>query len=87
MNNVSNLDTIYELDSMRHTPLDGQDYETAAGLIKGNQFAAAAQFIDGLDTFPRDEIKFVIQKNEELYNTMSLIWRALDRGDSYLGRL
>ena len=61
MNNVSNLDTIYELDSMRHTPLDGQDYETAAGLIKGNQFIAAATFIDGLDTFPRDEMKFVIQ--------------------------
>ena len=77
MNNVSNLDTIYELDSMRHTPLDGQDYETAAGLIKGNQFVAAAKFINGLDSFPRDEMKFIIQKNEELYNTMSETWRLL----------
>ena len=43
---------------------DGQDYETVANLIKGNQFIAAANFIDILDTMPRDHMKEIIQKQD-----------------------
>tara|TARA_Y100001938_G_scaffold136566_1_gene199643 strand:+ start:401 stop:700 length:300 start_codon:yes stop_codon:yes gene_type:complete len=49
-----------ELLKFKKEPLDGQDYETAANLIAGNQFIAAANFIDSLDTFPRDEMKIII---------------------------
>ena len=49
---------------------DGQDYETAANLIKGNQFIAAANFIDILDTMPRDHMKEIIQKQPSLYKEM-----------------
>ena len=44
------------------TPFDGQDYETVAHLIAGNQLIAAANFIDGLDTMVRDTMKIVIMK-------------------------
>ena len=44
------------------TPFDGQDYETVAHLIAGNQLIAAANFIDGLDTIVRDTMKIVIMK-------------------------
>ena len=46
-----------------NTQFDGQDYETAANLIKGNQFIAAANFIDGLDSLPRDTMKTIIAKS------------------------
>ena len=46
-----------------NTPFDGQDYETVANLIGGNQFIAAANFIDGLDTMVRDTMKIVIMKS------------------------
>ena len=50
--------------------IDGQDYETVANLIKGNQFIAAASFIDILDTSPRDHMKSIIEKQPSLYNEM-----------------
>ena len=43
-----------------NTPFDGQDYETVAHLIAGNQLIAAANFIDRLDTIVRDTMKIVI---------------------------
>ncbi len=46
-----------------NTPFDGQDYETVANLIGGNQFIAAANFIDRLDTMVRDTMKIVIMKS------------------------
>ena len=46
----------------KDTPFDGQDYETVAHLIAGNQLIAAANFIDGLDTIVRDTMKIVIMK-------------------------
>ena len=49
-----------DLLRFKHDDMDGQDYETAANLIAGNQFIAAANFIDSLDTFPRDEMKIII---------------------------
>ena len=49
---------------------DGQDYETVANLIKGNQFIAAANFIDILDTMPRDHMKSIIEKQPSLYKEM-----------------
>ena len=49
-----------KLLEFKKEPLDGQDYETAAHLIAGNQLVAAANFIDRLDTFPRDEMKIII---------------------------
>ena len=51
-----------ELLKFRKDEYDGQDYETAAHLIAGNQFIAAANFIDGLDSFPRDEMKIIIAR-------------------------
>ena len=48
--------------------IDGQDYETVAYLIKGNQFIAAANFIDMLDTSPRDHMYDIIAKQPSLYN-------------------
>ena len=45
------------------TPFDGQDYETVAHLIAGNQLIAAANFIDRLDTMVRDTMKIVIMKS------------------------
>ena len=48
--------------------IDGQDYETVANLIKGNQFIAAANFIDMLDTSPRDHMYDIIAKQPSLYN-------------------
>ena len=49
-----------ELLKFRKDEYDGQDYETAANLIAGNQLIAAADFIDILDSFPRDEMKIII---------------------------
>ena len=46
-----------------NTPFDGQDYETVAHLIAGNQLIAAANFIDRLDTIVRDTMKIVIMNN------------------------
>ena len=51
-----------ELLKFKNDPLDGQDYETAANLIYGRQFIAAANFIDRLDSFPRDEMKIIIAR-------------------------
>ena len=51
-----------ELLKFKDEPLDGQDYETAAHLIAGRQFIAAANFIDRLDSFPRDEMKIIIAR-------------------------
>ena len=42
------------------TPFDGQDYETVAHLIAGNQLIAAANHIEMLDTMVRDTMKIVI---------------------------
>ena len=50
--------------------MDGQDYETAANLIGGNQFIAAANFIDMLDTMPREHMMTLIYKNKKLWNEM-----------------
>ena len=52
----------------RKDEYDGQDYETVANLIKGNQFIAAANFIDMLDTSPRDHMYDIIAKQPSLYN-------------------
>ena len=49
-----------KLLEFKNTPFDGQDYETVAHLIAGNQLIAAANFIDRLDSFPRDEMKIII---------------------------
>ena len=49
-----------ELLKFRKDEYDGQDYEPAAHLIAGNQLIAAANFIDRLDSFPRDEMKIII---------------------------
>ena len=51
-----------ELLKFRKDEYDGQDYETAANLIAGNQLIAAANFIDILDSFPRDEMKIIIAR-------------------------
>ena len=48
-----------ELLKFRKDEYDGQDYETAANLIAGNQLIAAANFIDILDSFPRDEMNII----------------------------
>ena len=45
------------------TPFDGQDYETVAHLIAGNQLIAAANHIEMLDTMVRDTMKIVIMKS------------------------
>ena len=45
------------------TPFDGQDYETVAHLIAGNQLIAAANHIEMLDTMVRDTMKIVIIKS------------------------
>ena len=59
-----------------NTPFDGQDYETVANLIGGNQFIAAANFIDRLDTMVRDTMKIVIMNtctkiSYEMFGTTS----------------
>ena len=59
-----------KLLSFRKDELDGQDYETAANLIKGNQFIAAANFIEILDTAPRDHMRNIIAEQPSLYNEM-----------------
>ena len=59
-----------DLLRFRHDELDGQDYEPAANLIGGNQFIAAANFIDGLDTAPREHMITLIYKNKKLWNEM-----------------
>ena len=59
-----------DLLRFRHDELDGQDYETAANLIGGNQFIAAANFIDMLDTMPREHMMTLIYKNKKLWNEM-----------------
>ena len=59
-----------DLLRFRHDELDGQDYETAANLIGGNQFIAAANFIDRLDTAPREHMITLIYKNKKLWNEM-----------------
>ena len=52
-----------KLLEFKNTPFDGQDYETVAHLIAGNQLIAAANFIDRLDTIVRDTMKIVIMNN------------------------
>jgi hypothetical protein len=59
-----------ELLKFRKDEYDGQDYETAANLIGGNQFIAAANFIDMLDTAPREHMMTLIYKNKKLWNEM-----------------
>ena len=59
-----------KLLQFRKDEIDGQDYETVANLIKGNQFIAAANFIDMLDTSPRDHMYDIIAKQPSLYNEM-----------------
>ena len=59
-----------KLLEFKNTPFDGQDYETAANLIGGNQFIAAANFIDRLDTLPREHMMTLIYKNKKLWNEM-----------------
>jgi len=59
-----------ELLKFRKDELDGQDYETVANLIKGNQFVAAANFIEILDTDPRMHMMVIIAKQPSLYNEM-----------------
>ena len=59
-----------KLLSFRKDELDGQDYETVANLIKGNQFIAAANFIELLDTAPRDHMRNIIAEQPSLYNEM-----------------
>ena len=61
-----------KLLQFRKDEYDGQDYETVANLIKGNQFIAAANFIDMLDTSPRNHMENIIQKQPSLYNEMFL---------------
>ena len=59
-----------DLLRFKHDDMDGQDYETAANLIGGNQFIAAANFIDTLDTMPREHMMTLIYKNKKLWNEM-----------------
>ena len=59
-----------KLLSFRKDEYDGQDYETVANLIKGNQFIAAANFIELLDTAPRDHMRNIIAEQPSLYNEM-----------------
>ena len=59
-----------KLLQFRKDEYDGQDYETVANLIKGNQFIAPANFIDILDTSPRDHMKSIIEKQPSLYKEM-----------------
>ena len=59
-----------DLLRFKHDDMDGQDYETAANLIGGNQFIAAANFIDRLDTMPREHMMTLIYKNKKLWNEM-----------------
>lgn len=57
------LTTRNNLLKYKNTPFDGQDYETAAHLIAGRQYEAAANFIDTLDSLPRDTMKTIIAKS------------------------
>ena len=66
-----------DLLRFKHDDMDGQDYETAANLIGGNQFIAAANFIDMLDTMPREHMMTLIFKNKKLWNEM---WYYDDNG-------
>ena len=59
-----------KLLSFRKDEYDGQDYETVANLIKGNQFIAAGDFIYLLDTAPRDHMRNIIAEQPSLYNEM-----------------
>ena len=59
---IRTKNVIKDLLRFRHDDMDGQDYETAANLIYGRQFIAAANFIDRLDSFPRDEMKIIIAR-------------------------
>ena len=59
---IKNKTVRNELLKFKNDHLDGQDYETAAHLIAGRQFTAAANFIDRLDSFPRDEMKIIIAR-------------------------
>ena len=52
-----------KLLEFKNTPFDGQDYETVAHLIAGNQLIAAANHIEMLDTIVRDTMKIVIMNN------------------------
>jgi len=57
-----------KLLSFRKDEYDGQDYETAANLIKGNQYLAAGEFIYLLDTSPRDHMRNIIAEQPSLYD-------------------
>ena len=67
---IRTKNVIKDLLRFRHDDMDGQDYETAANLIGGNQFIAAANFIDMLDTMPREHMMTLIYKNKKLWNEM-----------------
>ena len=67
---IRTKNVIKDLLRFRHDDMDGQDYETAANLIGGNQFIAAANFIDRLDTAPREHMITLIYKNKKLWNEM-----------------
>ena len=67
---IKNKTVRNELLKFKNDPLDGQDYETAANLIYGRQFIAAANFIDMLDTMPREHMMTLIFKNKKLWNEM-----------------
>ena len=67
------------------TPFDGQDYETVAHLIAGNQLIAAANFIDGLDTIVRDTMKIVIMNtcpkiSYEMFGVTEFLYGDEDQG-------
>ena len=57
-----------ELLKFRKDEYDGQDYETVANLIKGNQYLAAGEFIYLLDTSPRDHMRNIIAEQPSLYD-------------------
>ena len=67
---IRTKNVIKDLLRFRHDDMDGQDYEAAANLIGGNQFIAAANFIDRLDTMPREHMMTLIYKNKKLWNEM-----------------
>ena len=74
-----------KLLEFKNTPFDGQDYETVAHLIAGNQLVAAANFIDMLDTIVRDTMKIVIMNNcpkisYEMFGVTEFLYGDEDQG-------
>tara|TARA_B100001093_G_scaffold484454_1_gene517886 strand:- start:65 stop:361 length:297 start_codon:yes stop_codon:yes gene_type:complete len=82
--NIMKTKTIQnKLLQFKSDEIDGQDYETVANLIKGNQFIAAFNFIDRLDTSPRDHMKQIIEKQPSLYYE---IFAQDEYENNYLGQ-